>query len=165
MEFDGFPLSYSAIRSFSQTASSEEDNEEWRPPEPQPRSPRNAARDPTTRELKAPAKRTAKTKEPKPLKQPKAPKLLKDPKSRAPRKPAAERKTKAPKVLKNCGASLLAGTKRKNVEGKPDDIAGEDKEKKHDCPEGETHKESEPTIGMKEEVRLSISTYMNACKE
>lgn len=161
----GFPLSCSTIRSFSQTASSEDDIEEWRPPEPKPKAPSRTARDPATKELKTPAKRTAKTKEPKPLKQPRAPKVPKDPKPRAPRKPAAERKTQTPKVQKNCGASRLAGTKRKNDDGKTDDFTSVDKEKKRDCPEEETHKGSESTIRMKEEVRLSMSTYINACNE
>lgn len=146
---------FSAIRSFPQTASSEEDNEEWRPPEPKPKAPSKTARDTATGGLKAPAKRTAKTKEPKAAKQPKAPKLPKDPKPSAPRKPAAGRKTQVAKVLKDSGASGLAGTKRKkNDEGKKDDIAREDKEKKQtDCPEEETAEESGPSVRMKEEVR------------
>lgn len=105
--------------------------------------------------MKAPAKRTAKTKEPKAPKQPKSPKLPKDPKPSAPCKPAAGRKTQVAKRLKDSGASGLAGTKRKkNDEGKKDDIAGEDKEKKQtDCPDEETAEESGPSVRMKEEVR------------
>ncbi|XP_074501373.1 S1 RNA-binding domain-containing protein 1 [Sebastes fasciatus] len=141
--------------SFSQTASSdEEDNEEWRPTEPKPKAPSKAARAPAAAgEKKAAAKRTAKPKEPKAPKQPKAPKVPKVPKPRAPPKPAAEQKTQARKVPKSPGAPGLAGRKRKNIdEGKKDDKVGEDKGgKQMDCPEGETAKESGPSIRTKEE--------------
>lgn len=82
--------------------------------------------------------------------------MPKVPKPRAPRKTAAERKTQAPKVLKDSGASGLAGTKRKKIdEGKKDDKAGEDKgEEETDCPEVERTEASGPSIRMKEEVRL-----------
>uniref|UniRef100_A0A8C3AYD8 S1 RNA binding domain 1 n=1 Tax=Cyclopterus lumpus TaxID=8103 RepID=A0A8C3AYD8_CYCLU len=129
-----------AIRSSPQTSSSEEDNDEWRPTEPKPKAPSRA--------------RTAKPKEPKP---PKAPKVPKVPKPRAPRKPAAERKTRAPKVLKDPGAPVLHGVKRKNIdEGKKENTAAENKgEKQTDCPKGERAKESGPSSRMnakKEEV-------------
>ncbi|KAF1375532.1 hypothetical protein PFLUV_G00221180 [Perca fluviatilis] len=140
--------------SFSQTVSSDEDSDEWRPAEPKPKAPSKTARAPAAaREKKTAAKRTAKPKEPKAPKQPKAPKVPKVPKPRAPRKTAAERKSQAPKVLKGSGASGLTGTKRKNIdESKKDDKAGEDKgEEETDCPEVERTEESGPSIRMKEE--------------
>ncbi len=162
--------SYSTTRSFSQTASSDEDSEEWRPPEPKPKALSKTAREPAAGEKKTAAKKTAKPKEPKALKQPKAPKVPKDPKPRAPRKPAAERKTQAPKVLKDSGASGLAGTKRKKTdEGKKGDLCEGDKgEKQTDCPEEEGAEESGPSIRMKEEVRLMailLSVYLHTHKQ
>ncbi|XP_049927595.1 S1 RNA-binding domain-containing protein 1 [Epinephelus moara] len=136
--------------SFSQTVSSDEDCEEWKPQEPKPKAPSKTARAPAAGEKKAAAKRTAKPKEPKAPKQPKAPKVPKVPKPRVPRKPAAERKTQAPKVAKDSAASGLAGTKRKNIdEGKKDDTAGEDEgEKQRDGPGAE---KSGPSVRMKQE--------------
>uniref|UniRef100_A0A8C9YW61 S1 RNA binding domain 1 n=1 Tax=Sander lucioperca TaxID=283035 RepID=A0A8C9YW61_SANLU len=131
-------------------------------------------------EKKAAAKRTAKPKEPKAPKQPKAPKVPKVPKPRAPRKTAAERKTQAPKVLKDSGASGLAGTKRKKIdEGKKDDKAGEDKgEEETDCPEVErteaTHQadrwagEGSSLAGLKakkEEVEEEDFTFDEPCQK
>ncbi|XP_040904982.1 S1 RNA-binding domain-containing protein 1 [Toxotes jaculatrix] len=139
-------------RSFSLTVSSDEDNEEWRPPEPKPKAPIKNA--PAAGEKKAAAKRTAKPKEPK------APKEPKDPKPRAPRKPAAERKTRAPTMLKNSGTSAVAGRKRKkNDDVKNDDMAEEDKiENQTKCPEGEGAQESGQSNRMKEErVSFSVS--------
>lgn len=158
--------SYSTTRSFSQTVSSDEDSEEWRPPEPKPKAPSKTARDPAAGEKTAAAKRTAKPKEPKAPKQPKAPKMPKDLKPGAPRKPAAGRKTQAPKVLKDSGASGLAGTKRKKIdEGKKDDMGGGDKgEKQTDCPVEERAEESGPSVRMKEEVRLMdilVNVYLH----
>ncbi|XP_034753570.1 S1 RNA-binding domain-containing protein 1 [Etheostoma cragini] len=137
--------------SFSQTVSSDEDSDEWRPAEPKPKATSKTARAPTAAgEKKAAAKRAAKPKEPKAPKQPKVPKVSKP---RAPRKTATEQKTQAPKVLKDSGASGLAGTKRKNIdEGKKDDKAGKDKGvKETDCPEVERTEGSGPSIRMKEE--------------
>ncbi|KAM6998113.1 S1 RNA-binding domain-containing protein 1 [Tautogolabrus adspersus] len=137
--------------SFSQTISSDEDTEEWRPPEPKPKVPRKTATAPAAGEKKASVKRAAKPKEPKIPKEPKVPKVPKEPKPRAPRKPAAERKTKATKVLKDSGASGLAGTKRKNIEeGK--NKAGE---KLADGPHVLREEESGPSVRIKEE-RLSF---------
>ncbi|XP_020507457.2 S1 RNA-binding domain-containing protein 1 [Labrus bergylta] len=134
--------------SFSQTLSSDEDFEEWRPQEPKPKLPRKTATAPSALEKKASAKRATKPKEPK---IPKEPKVPKEPKPRAPRKPAAERKTKATKVLKDSGASGLAGTKRKNIEeGK--NKAGE---KLADGPHVLKEDESGPSVRIKEE-RLSF---------
>ncbi|XP_070833681.1 S1 RNA-binding domain-containing protein 1 [Chaetodon trifascialis] len=138
--------------SFAQTVSSDENSEEWRPPEPKPKAPSKTARDPAAGEQKAPAKRTAKPKEPKAPKQPKAPKVLKDPKPRALRKPAAERKSLAAKVLKDSGPRGLAGTKRKK---KYEDQTDMDGENQTDCPEDEMAKESGTSVRMKEE-RLSF---------
>lgn len=137
----GFPLyCCSVFSSFSQTASSEEDNEEWRPPDLKQKAPSKLVRDPSTGKSKAPAKRIAKTKEPK---QPKSPKLPRDPKPRVPRKPAVDRKTQASKVLIDSG---LAGPKRKK------DIVQEIESKHADCPNGEMVEERVPSIKMKEEV-------------
>lgn len=111
--------------------------------------------------LKAPAKRTGNTKEPKALKQPKAPKLPKAPKPSASCKPAAVRKMQVAKVLKDSSASGLASTKRKKNEVKKDDASGEDEvQKQTDCPEREQAEESKPNIRMKEEVR-HIYIYTN----
>ncbi|KAM7385357.1 hypothetical protein PAMP_001444 [Pampus punctatissimus] len=137
--------------SFTQTMSSDdEDGEEWRPAEPKLKPSSRAARAPAAGEKKAAVKRTAKPREPK---APKEPRVPKEPKPRAPRKPAAGRKPQAPTLMKDPGASGLAGTKRKKtVEGKNDDKAGEgEEEKPTDCPEGEGVNESTPSIRMKEE--------------
>ncbi|XP_075931908.1 S1 RNA-binding domain-containing protein 1 [Anarhichas minor] len=137
--------------SFSQTISSDEDIDDWRPTEPKPKAPSRAAKAPAAAgEKKAAAKRTAKPKEPK---APKVPKVPKVPKPRAPLKPAAARKTQTPKVLKDSGAAVLAGAKRKCIdEGKKDDKAAENKgAKQPDRPEGEKAEESGPSIRMKEE--------------
>lgn len=159
LEFTDVPLCSSPpIRSFSVTASSDEDIEEWKPPEPKPRALTKTGRDQTAGEKKAPAKRTAKPKEPKEPKPPKAPKLPKEPKPRVPRKPAPERKTQAVKVQKGSGARGLAGTKRKKSD--EDEKPGEDKgEKQTGCPEVETAEESGPSIRMKEEVRVYLHTH------
>lgn len=138
---DGFPLNcFSVFSSFSQTASSEEDNEEWRPPDLKQKAPSKLVGDPSTGKSKAPAKRIAKTKEPK---QPKAPKLPRDPKPRVPRKSGADGNTQASKVLIGSG---LAGPKRKK------DIVQEIESKETDCPKGEMVEERVPNIQMKEEV-------------
>lgn len=137
----GFPLyCFSVFSSFSQTASSEEDSKEWRPPDPKQKAPSKLVRDPSSGKSKAPAKRIAKTKEPK---QPKAPKLPRDPKPRVPRKPGADRNTQASKVLIDSG---LAAPKRKK------DIVQEIELKETDCPKGEIVEERVPNIKMKEEV-------------
>ncbi|KAM8738438.1 S1 RNA-binding domain-containing protein 1 isoform 1-T1 [Acanthopagrus schlegelii] len=150
--------------SFSVPASSDEDIEEWKPPEPKPKALTKTGRDQTAGEKKAPAKRTAKPKVPKETKPPKAPKVPKEPKPRVPRKPAAERKTQAAKVQKGSGARGLAGTKRKKSD--EDDKLGEDKgEKQTDCPEVETAEESGPSIRMKEErVSFIVSEACQADK-
>lgn len=142
----GFPLyCCSVFSSFSQTASSEEDNEEWKPPDLKQKAPNKLVRDPSTGKSKAPAKRIAKTKEPK---QPKAPKLPRDPKPRMPRKPGVDQKTLASKVQIDSG---LAGPKRKT------DIVQEIELKEADCPKGEMVEERVPSIKMKKEVgKLTI---------
>uniref|UniRef100_G3P9L8 S1 RNA-binding domain-containing protein 1 n=1 Tax=Gasterosteus aculeatus aculeatus TaxID=481459 RepID=G3P9L8_GASAC len=116
----------STTRSLSQSVSSDEDVDDWRPPEPKPKARGRAAKAPAAPgEKKAAAKRPAKPKEPKEPKAPKppaAPKVPKVPKPRAPRKPAAQPKTKVPKVLKDSGGSAgegsssLAGFKPKKEE-------------------------------------------------
>lgn len=126
---------------------SDEDSDEWTPAEPKLKAPTTTAGAPAVPgEKKAAPKRTAKPKEPKAPKQPKPPKEPKVPKPRAPRKTAAERKTQASKVVKVSSTSVLAGTKRKNIDEGDDDKAAENKEEKHtDCG---------PSTKMKKEVRL-----------
>lgn len=136
---------YSTIRSFSQTASSDEDAEEWRPPKPKSKAPNKTARGTATGEKKTTAKKTAKPKEPK------APKVPKEPKLRAPRKPAAGRKTQAAKSLKDSEASVLTGMERKKVE-KTGGI-------QTDCPEETRAEESGTSVRTKEEVRQIFSVY------
>lgn len=133
------------FRSFSHTASSEEDTEEWRPPDSKQKAPTKLAGDPSTAgRVKAPAKRTAKPREPKEPRQPKAPKVPREPKPRVPRKAAACRKTQASEVLKDSG---LGGAKIK------DDMVGEGELNKMDGPKRKTAEERVPGIRMKEEVR------------
>ncbi|KAF3841894.1 hypothetical protein F7725_023845 [Dissostichus mawsoni] len=117
--------------SISNILISDEDSDEWTPAEPTLKAPTTTARARAVPgEKKAAPKRTAKPKEPKAPKQPKSPKEPKVPKPRAPRKTAAERKTQASKVVKGSRTSVLAGTKRKNIdEGKSDDKAAENKKK------------------------------------
>uniref|UniRef100_A0A8C4DYH1 S1 RNA binding domain 1 n=1 Tax=Dicentrarchus labrax TaxID=13489 RepID=A0A8C4DYH1_DICLA len=104
-------------RSFSQMESSDDDNEEWSPAQPKPKASKTA-RDPAAGEKK--------------------------PKPRAPRKPAAQRKTLAAKVLKDSSSSGLAGTKRKmKAEGKNEDKV----EKQTDCPEQQGAEETHQADG------------------
>lgn len=139
-------LFHSTIRSFTQTMSSDEDSQEWKPQEQKPKGSKNPTRAPATGEKKAAAKRPAKPKEPKPPKEPKAPRVPKEPKPRAPRKPISEGKPRGRKVSKDPGASRLGGPKGK----KTDDEAEEGKaESQVRCQE-----EGEPSVRMKEEVRL-----------
>ncbi|XP_030603321.1 S1 RNA-binding domain-containing protein 1 [Archocentrus centrarchus] len=137
--------------SFSQTLSTDEDPEEWRPPEPKPKAPSKTAR--ATGEKKAVAKKTTKPKEAKAPKEPKAPKLPKEPKLRAPRKSTAGRKTQAAKSLKDSQASGLAGMKRKEVDG---DFREDTEGTQTDFPvEERAAEESGTSVRMKEE-RLSF---------
>lgn len=134
----------SLYRSFSNTASSEEDTEEWRPPDSKQKAPTKLVGDPsTTGKVKAPAKRTAKPKEPKEPRQPKAPKVPREPKPKVPRKAAACRKTQASKVLKDSG---LGGAK---IE---EDMVGEAELNKMDGPQRKMAEGRGPNIKMKEEV-------------
>ncbi|XP_017283934.1 S1 RNA-binding domain-containing protein 1 [Kryptolebias marmoratus] len=117
--------------SFCQTASSDEDAEEWRPPEP--KAPSKTARAPAAGPKKPAAKRTAKPKVPK------EPKVPKDPKPRV-RNPVSKGK--------NPTASALVGTKRKQS----DETFEENKSKTETGgPEGDRGDESGPSIKMKEE--------------
>ncbi|KAL6102104.1 srbd1 [Pungitius sinensis] len=135
--------------SISESVSSDEDVDDWRPSEPKPKARSRAAKAPAAAAAAAAAKRPAKPKEPKAPKPPKAPKVPKVPKPRAPRKPAAEPKTKVPKVLKDSGEPVLAGKKRKisDEANKDDNVANNQKVKQTDCPEGE----SGQSVKMKEE--------------
>ncbi|XP_041866973.1 S1 RNA-binding domain-containing protein 1 isoform X2 [Melanotaenia boesemani] len=130
--------------SFSQAVSSDEDSEEWRPPEPKQKAQSKTPRVPATGEKKTATKRTAKPKVPK---EPKAPKVPRDPKPRAPQKPAAERKIQASKSSKDPAVSGLAATKMKKTHN-----FGGDKEKtQNDCSKEERAHESGTSIRMKEE--------------
>uniref|UniRef100_A0A7N6ACC1 S1 RNA-binding domain-containing protein 1 n=1 Tax=Anabas testudineus TaxID=64144 RepID=A0A7N6ACC1_ANATE len=115
---------------FSQTMSSDEDSEEWEPPEL--KAQKRTARAPAAGEKKAAAKRGAKPKEPNVPKEPNASKLTRAPKPSAPCKPA--------KCLRGSKASVLPGMKRKKND-----------EKQIDCPEEERAEESGTSIRTKEE--------------
>ncbi|XP_075902262.1 S1 RNA-binding domain-containing protein 1 [Nelusetta ayraudi] len=129
--------------SFSHTASSEEDTEEWRPPDSKQKAPTKLVGDLSTAgKVKAPAKRTAKPREPKEPRQPKAPKVPREPKPRVPRKAAACRKTQASEVVKDSG---LGGAKIK------EDMVGEAELNKMDGPKRKTAEDRVPSIRMKEE--------------
>uniref|UniRef100_A0A3Q3Q187 S1 motif domain-containing protein n=1 Tax=Monopterus albus TaxID=43700 RepID=A0A3Q3Q187_MONAL len=135
--------------SFSQTMSSDEDSEEWRPPEPKTKAPKRqkAARAPAAGKKKAVVKRTTKAKEPEAPKEPKAPRLTRDAEPKTP--PAVERKTQAPKGLKESGTSGLARTKReKSGKKNTRKDKGEDQA---DCADREKDEESGPSTRMKEE--------------
>ncbi|MED6288610.1 hypothetical protein CHARACLAT_028298, partial [Characodon lateralis] len=115
--------------SFSQTASSDEDMEEWRPPESK-KAASKTARPPTAGGMKAASKRTAKPKEPK---APKVLKVPKDPKPRAPRKRAAEQKSLNTQRTEDTAKSVSAGTKRKKTND--DDLGDNKRNTQTDCPE------------------------------
>uniref|UniRef100_A0A7N6AJZ1 S1 motif domain-containing protein n=1 Tax=Anabas testudineus TaxID=64144 RepID=A0A7N6AJZ1_ANATE len=115
--------------------SSDEDSEEWEPPEL--KAQKRTARAPAAGEKKAAAKRGAKPKEPNVPKEPNASKLTRAPKPSAPCKPA--------KCLRGSKASVLPGMKRKKND-----------EKQIDCPEEERAEESGTSIRTKEEVTITI---------
>lgn len=125
------------FRSFNHTASSEEDPEEWRPPDSKHKAPTKLVGDSPTGKVKAPAKRTAKLKEPKQPRQPKTSKVAKEPKLKVPRR-AAVKKAQAPEVPKDTA--------------KIKDIGGEAELNKMDSPKRKTAEERVPSIRMKEEV-------------
>lgn len=120
--------------------SSDEDSEEWEPPEL--KAQKRTARAPAAGEKKAAAKRGAKPKEPNVPKEPNASKLTRAPKPSAPCKPA--------KCLRGSKASVLPGMKRKKND-----------EKQIDCPEEERAEESGTSIRTKEEVTITI--YLRKC--
>lgn len=126
-------------RSFNHTASSEEDPEEWRPPDSKRKAPTKLVGDLPTGKVKAPAKRTAKPKEPR---QPKTSKVPKEPKLNVPRR-AVVKKKQAPEVLKDSG---LGAAKIK------EDIVGKAELNKMNSPKRKTAEERVPNIRMKEEV-------------
>uniref|UniRef100_H3CPT9 S1 RNA binding domain 1 n=1 Tax=Tetraodon nigroviridis TaxID=99883 RepID=H3CPT9_TETNG len=138
------PDTFSPLRSFSQTASSEEDNEEWRPSEPKTKT-RKAARDPTAKQLK-PLKRTAKRSEPKEVTEQDDPR---DPKPTVSLHPAAEEKSKTAKDFKNTGESGLPGTETKqNNQGKKKRAVGANTKKRQTkCPEEQPATTSGPSDG------------------
>lgn len=136
----------SPIRSFCHASSSDEDADEWRPPEPKP--PSKTGRDTTARTKKAPAKRAAKPKVPK------EPKVSQNPKQSVSRKLNTAQKNPVSK-LNNSAASSLVGTKRKQTDERFDDK--KDKTESGGPEEGRVC-ESGSNIRMKEEVSLiSIS--------
>ncbi|XP_012720466.2 S1 RNA-binding domain-containing protein 1 [Fundulus heteroclitus] len=132
--------------SFSQILSSDEDVEEWRPPESTKASSKTA-RAPTAGGRKAAPKRTAKPKVPK---EPKVPKAPKDPKPRAPRKPPAKPKSPNTQKTKATTKSVSAGTKRKQTN--EDDLGEIKRRAPNHCPEEQMVEES---TRMKEE-RISF---------
>lgn len=134
---------------------SDEDGEEWKPPETQPKAQRKTTRAPAEGKKKATTKRAAKPKETKVSKVPNAPKVAKDNKRRAQCKPAAEPTTQGTKCLKDSEACISPGMKRKKNEDKELKNA---EEKQITDPEKERPVESGPSIRMKEEVRC-ITIY------
>lgn len=143
MENHSKRILFSPIRSFSQTASSDEDSEEWRPSEPKTKT-RKATRDPASKKPK-PFKRTAKRSEPKESIEPEGPKNP---------KPAPEKKTNTAKDVKNTGESALPVSKMKqNNEGrKKREAGGNTKKQQMKCPEEQPTSTSGPSIRIKEEV-------------
>lgn len=143
---------YSPIRSFSQTVSSEEDNEEWRPSEPKAKTCK-ADRHPASKKLKAPLKRTTKGTEAQASTQPQAPE---DPTHLKPAvlcNAVAEKKTT--RVLANTGKSVLPASKKKQTkEGQKKSIAGGNmKKQRSNSPEEEMANKSGPSNRIKAEVR------------
>ncbi|XP_023819159.1 S1 RNA-binding domain-containing protein 1 [Oryzias latipes] len=134
--------------SLSQTVSDGEDDEEWKPTDPQSSVSPNAAKMSATREKKAAVTRTAKPKE---QKRPKVTKVSRDAKPRAPCKPAAGQKTTS-KRAKDAAEAGMPGIKRKKTH------AGFEKdqcEAQTDFQEEKMTDESDITIKPKEE-RLSF---------
>lgn len=144
------PNTFSLIRSFSQEASSDEDNDEWRPSEPKTKT-RKATRDSASKELK-PLKTTSERSESNQSIEPQDPKY---PKTRVSPNPAAEKKSKTAKDLQNTGDSGLPGTKMKqNNGGKKKRVAGGNTKKQQtQCPEEQSATTSGPSKRIKEEVR------------
>lgn len=145
---------FSPVRSFSQTASSDEDKE-WRPSDPKTKT-RKATRDPTSNELKPP-KRNAKRSEPKESIEPQDAKY---PKPGVSLNPAAEKKTT--RDLKNTGESGLPGTKKKQSnEGKKKRVGGGNAKKQQaKCPEEQPATTSGPSNRIKEEARqMAVSIF------
>ncbi|XP_037553213.1 S1 RNA-binding domain-containing protein 1 [Nematolebias whitei] len=128
--------------SFDHTVSSDEELEEWRPPEPKTiKTPK----DPAARVKKVAAKRTAKPRVPK------EPKVSRAPKPSVSKKPAAKPKAAASKI-KNPGVSASFGTEKKWTD--ENCCENNSKTEAGDLEEGTVDK-SGSDIGMKEE-RLSF---------
>lgn len=134
--------------------SSEEDIDEWRPPEPNPKGPSKPVRAAAAGVKKIAAKRTTKPREPKTPKEPKAPKVTKCLKPRAPRKSAAEQKTRTSVGIKEQERSVFSGMKIKTDLGKNTEYSLEDTKEKQPYSELMRTEENGPPIRMKEEVRL-----------
>lgn len=133
-------------RSFSQTVSSEEDNEEWRPSEPKTKTSK-ADRPPASKKLKAPLKKTTKRTEAQASTQPQGPEDSKHLKPAVLCNPAAEKKTKIVHVLANTGEPVLTASKKKSTAG------GNVKKQQSNSPEEEMAKKSGPSNRIKKEVR------------
>lgn len=141
--FFTFSLHFLIIRTFSQSMSSDEDGEEWRPPES-----KSKAANKTAPGAKPPVKRTAKPKEPKPPRQPK------EPKSKTSQKPPTKRKLPTSKDQDPVPSGLARTKRRKGDESKNEQADYVDR------PEEEMTDEPGPSIRMKDEVR-----FMVCCKE
>ncbi|XP_076016365.1 S1 RNA-binding domain-containing protein 1 [Genypterus blacodes] len=123
--------------SFTQTISSGEEGEEWKPEEPKPKGSKKPTKAPAAGPKKAAAKRPAKPKEPK------APKVPKEPKPRAPRKPASAGKPRAQTSPNAPGTSRSGALKE---EKKEDEAEERQAETQVHCEEA-----GEPSVRMKEE--------------
>uniref|UniRef100_A0A8C6KIM1 S1 RNA binding domain 1 n=1 Tax=Nothobranchius furzeri TaxID=105023 RepID=A0A8C6KIM1_NOTFU len=132
--------------SFSEAVSSDEDMEEWRPPEAKTSSKR--ARGPAAGVKKPAATRTAKPKVPK---EPKVHKASGVPKPRATRKPAAEGKPPVSRNPKNAAVPGTATTKRKISEC---DFEENKRMRMTESEEVKAHKD-DTNIRLKEEVCLT----------
>lgn len=122
---------------------------------------RKANRDPASKKLKAPLKRTAKRTEPHESSQPQAPEHPQYPKPRVSCNTAPERKTKTAGVLKNTVESELPGTKKKqkNQGQKKNNVRGNTHQQTN-RPEEETANKSGPSNRLKEEVRqMEVSIF------
>uniref|UniRef100_A0A8C6KI37 S1 RNA binding domain 1 n=1 Tax=Nothobranchius furzeri TaxID=105023 RepID=A0A8C6KI37_NOTFU len=137
--------------SFSEAVSSDEDMEEWRPPEAKTSSKR--ARGPAAGVKKPAATRTAKPKVPK---EPKVHKASGVPKPRATRKPAAEGKPPVSRNPKNAAVPGTATTKRKISEC---DFEENKRMRMTESEEVKAHKD-DTNIRLKEEL-LSTMTGVN----
>jgi len=169
LSYDNFEMACNdnaaPLRSFSPSVSSEEELDEWQPPEP--KVPRKTTKDPASGEKKPAAKRTAKPKEPKapkPPKEPKAPKPPKEPKApKPPKEPKAPKPPKEPKpraprkmAAKASTSTVGPGRKRKHADSVDEAVkqsCGEDGGGQSDLPGGSAEG-GLPGATLKEEVSM-----------